>query len=40
MNVVPLPSDRWTTMMFWFGRLTPGFYAWRAESFQFVIVPR
>jgi len=40
MLVVPEPSERWTVVMAWFGRVVLGFRAVIAGSFQFVMVPR
>ncbi len=40
MNVVPDPSERWTTMISSAGRLTPGFSGADPPSFQRVIRPR
>src|SRR3954463_519546 len=38
--VVPDSSERWTTVMFGDGRLTPGFIEAIAGSFHFLIFPR
>src|SRR6476661_3782099 len=38
--VVPDSSERWTTVMFDDGRLTPGFIFAMAGSFHFLIFPR
>jgi len=37
--VVPLPSERWTTVMDWSGNLAPGFAAAILGSFHLVILP-
>jgi hypothetical protein len=37
MYVVPLPSERWTTTISLFGKLTPGLSSCRASSFHLVI---
>src|SRR5512138_2856445 len=40
MLVVPLPSERWTTMIALSGRLTPGLSSAIRLSFHLVILPR
>src|SRR5208337_2365898 len=40
MLVVPLPSERWTTMIGWSGSLTPGLSSVIRLSFHLVILPR
>jgi len=40
MLVVPEPSDLWTVVMAWFGRVVLGLSAVIAGSFQLVMVPR
>src|SRR6185312_12409013 len=38
--VVPEPSERWTTMMSWFGSVAPGLTLASRASFHLVILPR